>query len=161
MKKNKKKLGCFIIVLVVLALLAFTIAFFVFGIPNSGDGEKTERNWIKKLTNIEVPQNTQMLYRKEPPKGIFPVPGRELGYSVYQFESEPTDWLQENGFSSDPNEKFASSFQDYIPAFLDETISSDYIPDFNKPYYWIMTENAVYFVYQPDKLMLMVFIHPY
>lgn len=162
MRVNKKRIGCFIIVLVVLALLAFTIAFFGFGIPDLGRAEKAERRLIKEITNIEVPQNTRMLYRYDVDL-LFPVHGRQTGYSVYQFDSEPTDWLKENGFSNEPNEEFSSYFQSCIPDWISsQPISQEYIPDFSKPYYWLQTQKSkVYFVYQPDKLMLMVFIHPF
>ncbi len=160
MNETKKRLGCFIISLIVLAVLVFLVLYYGFGIPDLGRKEKNSKNYIKNETGIEIPENAQMAYCYENKDIFFPVHGRLPGYYVFKFDSEPLEWLEENSFSKEPDEEFESKFNEYLPDWILEELSADYIVEFEKSYYWLKDPNLIYFVYNPDKLMLIVLVSP-
>lgn len=162
MKKNKKT-GCIIGVSVLFILIVGCIAVFVglsvyYQVKFSASLPQNSREWIEYDTEIAVPQDSQMVFEYKGDHGF--APGRAIGYYVFKFESAPLDWLEENNFSEQADESFEDLWSDYIPEWV-EPVSSEYIPDFEKPYYCLKAPDAYYFVYQPDKMMLMVFALPW
>lgn len=149
----------FVIALIIIGILVFTIMFIFFGIPDLGRKENSARRWIKANTDIEIPENSKMLYRYENKDVFFPVPGRLPGYYVFKFDSEPSEWLEQTSFSKEPDKEFESDFD--VPDWIIEELSEDYIADFEKPYYWLDAPELIYFVYNPDKLILIVYAHPW
>ncbi len=157
MQKSKKKIGCLVVALIIIAVLVLLVLYFGFGIPDLGRKEMYSKKYIKNNTGIEIPENAKLAYRYDN-KNFFPVPGRLPGYYVFKFDSEPSEWLEENSFSKDHDEEFESKFKEDLPDWILEELSADYIVDFEKPYYWLEDPNLIYFVYAPDKLMLIVFV---
>lgn len=164
MKRNKLKLGClntvFIILFTVIVVFStFIGSLFLYDIIiTTKNLPKNTEEFIENNTGIEIPIDSQMIFKYKGDNGF--APGREVGYYVYKFECTPLDWLEENKFSEQADESFEDVWSDYIPEWV-EPISSEYIPEFEKPYYWLVAPNLYYFVYQPDKNMLMVMAQPW
>ncbi len=154
----KKKIVITCLSIAILLVATIMILYYGFGIPDCGRNEKSDRAYVKDLTGIEIPQNSKMLYKYKN-DSLFPVQGRRPGYSVYKFETEPSDWMEANIFSKVPNEEFESEFTAEVPEWITESLSEKVSPDFNSPYYWLKTKSWVYFVYQPETLMLIIFVH--
>lgn len=116
------------------------------------------RDRITDLTGVEVPKKTTIVYHsREPDKFLN---GRRSMYTVFAFESEPTEWLNDNSFNKEKDREFEMYFLggfDFLPVEKEE-IPKKYLPDFEENYYFLRTENNVYFVYIPQNLMLAVLI---
>ena len=70
------------------------------------DKENGSRANILRKTGIEIPTDAKLVYYFT--DEVF-MHGRHPDYSVYKFETEPTDWLTETGFSNlkdEVNEKY-------------------------------------------------------
>lgn len=110
---------------------------------------------IISLTEIEVPVASRIVYHyREPTKFLT---GRRAMYTVFEFESEPTDWLSENSFNKEKNsefERFFPSVFDFLPVKRKE-IPQEFLPNFEESYY-SRSINGVYFVYIPQSFMLIV-----
>lgn len=159
MQKTKKRILSFAIALIIIAILVFTVMFVFFGIPDLGRKENNARRWIKANTDIEIPKNSEMVYRYKNKDVFFPVPGRLPRYYVFKFDSEPSEWLEKTSFSKERNKEFESDFN--VPDWMIEELSEDYIADFEKPYYWLDAPELIYFVYNPNKLILIVYARPW
>lgn len=159
MQKTKKRILSFAIALIIIAILVFMVLFVFYGIPDLGRKENNARRWIKANTDIEIPENSIMVYRYENKDVFFPVPGRLPGYYVFKFDSEPSEWLEKTSFSKERNKEFESDFN--VPDWIIEELSEDYIADFEKPYYWLDAPELIYFVYNPNKLILIVYARPW
>lgn len=134
-----------------------TILFFsIFVLTGCTNKEEESRNRIKDITTIDVPNDSTIAYHHY--DDVF-VNGRRAQYTVFVFEEEPTNWLDENDFISIKDYENEGYFLEYF-GFLTleiEDIPNEYLQDFELDYLWIRTEN-VYFFYYPTKLMLTVFI---
>ena len=159
MQKTKKRILSFAIALIIIAILVFMVLFVFYGIPDLGRKENNARRWIKANTDIEIPETSIMVYRYENKDVFFPVPGRLPGYYVFKFDSEPSEWLEKTSFSKERNKEFESDFN--VPDWIIEELSEDYIADFEKPYYWLDAPELIYFVYNPNKLILIVYARPW
>ncbi len=127
-------------------------------------GNRTEENakeHIKDITNIDIPRDAKLLYRcADDDFG----PGRKSHLTVYQFEKEPTEWLNENKFltSEDDSLLVAENEHHFLEYFDFSThdknkIPREYVPDFDKFYKWICPAR-VHFFYYPDTLRLIVYV---
>lgn len=164
MKKTNKKLGCISLFLIILALVLFCVRvifvlFIYYGIKINASLPKSSEEWIEYNTEIAIPQDAQLVFEYKEKHGF--APGRAVEYYVFKLENEPTEWLEENGFSNEANEDFEEVINKYIPKSIQTEISTEHIPDFADTYYWLDAPDLYYFVYQPDRMMLMVFAHPW
>lgn len=157
MQKAKKKILSFVIALIIIAVLVFMVLFVFYGIPDLGRAERNVRMWIKTNAETDIPENSQMVYKYSAERGLSP--GRALEYFVFVFDSAPDDWLEDSGFSNEAGEEIEGKISK-LDLIEDNSIPSEYVPDFNKSYYWLQAPSLVYFVYQPDKLMLIVLVSP-
>lgn len=157
MQKTKKRILSFVIALGIIAILVFMVLFVFYGIPDLGRAERNIRLWIKANTETEIPENSQMVYDYQGDRGLSP--GRSLEYYVFEFDSAPDDWLEEDGFSNEANEEMKGKISRLVPG-EDNAIPTEYVPDFEKSYYWLQAPGSVYLVYQPDNNMLMVMAQP-
>ena len=143
---------------VVSVLLLLCLAFSIVGCFREKSEEEIARNKIERLTGIEIPMDAEIVYHiREEDKFLN---GRRFMYTVFQFESEPTDWLNENSFSKEENDEIEWHYSggfDLSPVEKEE-IPEKFLPDFKDEYYPLLTENFVYFVYIPRNCMLTVLI---
>lgn len=119
---------------------------------------KSSKEWIEYNTEIAIPQDFQLVFEYNGDHGWSP--GRAVEYYVFKLENEPTEWLEENGFSNEANESFEEVINKYIPKSIQTEISTEHIPDFADTYYWLKAPDFYYFIYQPDIMMLMIFAYP-
>ena len=132
-------------------MLLFSCAFVGCGERERRSEEEIARDHIVFYSGIEVPTNSKMVYR------YFREGFRELEeYTVFQFESEPTDWLNKTSFSRGPNEQLERFFP---PLYTLEEISQDYLPNFEEEYFGFMTDDYNYFIYVPQRLLLIVYVY--
>ena len=148
MKKPIKALTLFLTML--------TCFSFLFGCGPKKSEDEIARDRIISLTEIEVPVNSKVVYvSREPTKFLT---GRRAMYAVFQFESEPTDWLNVNSFYKEKDSEFERYFPcvfDFLPAKREE-IPQEFLPNFEEDYYYLSTTNSVYFVYMPKSFILIV-----
>ena len=148
MKRLVKEIISFL--LIVLCLISST------GCVNKKSEEEIARDRIISLTAIEVPVESKIVYHSRDPEKF--LTGRRAMYTVFEFESEPTDWLNENSFNKEKNSEFEQFFPsvfDFLPVKREE-IPQEFLPNFEESYYYLRTTNRVYFVYIPKSFMLIV-----
>lgn len=126
------------------------------GLIGCESNDKTARERIKDITNIEVPSDSKILYHHI--DNDF-VNGRHAQYTVFKFEKEPVNWLKENVFLDGRDSENERYFLDYFgfTTLEIEEIPNEYIPNFENDHLWLRTQN-VYLFYYSNKLMLAVFI---
>ena len=142
--------------------MVITMCFsFLCGCANKKSEDEIARNIIMQETKIEVPINSEIVYHVRDKTGF--LTGRNAQYTVFYFESEPTDWLNENSFETGRNEEFEMYFRagsETLPIEKEE-ISKDFFPDFEREYIYMRTVSSVEFVYVPQKQILIVQISGY
>ena len=158
MQKTKKRISSFVIALIIIAILVFMVLFVFYGIPDLGRSEKYIRLWIKENAKTEIPYNSHMVYDYQGDRGLSP--GRSLEYYVLVFDSDPDDWLEDSGFSNEADEEIEEKLS---KLFVREnnSIPTEYVPDFDKSYYWLLAPDLIYFIYHPDNRLLMIILYPY
>lgn len=138
-----------IIFLGVTAILALCM-FLLAGCERT---EKDVREYIKFNSEIEVPTDSELVYLYY--QTYFQDLDRQ--YAVFQFETDPLEWLNENAFSEEKNEKFEIDFHSAVHSWAETPFPEEYIPTFSGSYFWLKTK-FVYFIYSPDNKWLTVFI---
>ena len=142
--------------------MVITMCFsFLCGCANKKSEDEIARNIIMQETKIEVPINSEIVYHVRDKTGF--LTGRNAQYTVFYFESEPTDWLNENSFETGRNEEFEMYFRagsETLPIEKEE-IPKDFFPDFEREYIYMRTVSSVEFVYVPQKQILIVQISGY
>lgn len=130
-----------------------------FGCQPKKSEEQIARDRIASLTEIEVPGESKIVYHyREATKFLT---GRRAMYTVFEFECEPTDWLNENSFDKEKNSEFESFFLPglrHLPKEVRGEIPPEFLPNLEETYYYLWTENFIYFVYIPQNFMLIVLI---
>lgn len=159
----KKRSGVLIVFFILLALIVGFIRIFFglvvyYGIKIYMQMPKNSVELIEYDTEIAIPQGSQMVFEYEADHGF--THGRSVRYYVFKLESKPTKWLEENKFSNEANEDFEEVINEFVPESIQTEISTEYVPDFTDTYYWLKAPDLYYFAYQPDRMMLMVFVHP-
>ena len=158
MKKIKKLFS------IGLALLLMLCMGFVVGCTDNNQKENvitaTEKN-----TDVRIPQECKLLYNYTPENlNIFPVPGRDEDYYVFEFENEPTEFLEENGFSDeksvDYEEELLRGDFGLMELSMAEKIPEEYMLDFDSQYFWLEMK-GYYFTYFTDMQRLIIFVKPY
>ena len=136
----------------------------------AGIKEKEARSRIKNCFDIEVPKEAKMVYN------YYQSWQESTGYTVFIFEQEPTDWLNENEFSKEKDEEFERKTKEAVESYFEfskqatpedaeflgsglKVLPEEYIPDFEKEYCWKEdnrddAEDNVALIYVPEKLML-------
>lgn len=114
--------------------------------------EKYARKRITRKFDVEVPKDAKMAYN------FFEDSFQDwTGYTVFTFDSEPTDWLNNGNFFKEKDEDFEQHFNGFLDAWHWCPVPEEYFPDFENPYYW--KENGTnYLVYVPDSYMLIAYI---
>lgn len=137
-------------------ILRFVTAIFmalcVFLLAGCERTEKDVREYIKFNSEIEVPTDSELIYQYY--RSVFQ--DLDPQYTVFQFETDPLEWLNENAFSEEKNEKFERDFNSSIRR-EESPFPEEYIPTFSGSYFWLKTK-VVYFIYSPDNKWLTVFI---
>ena len=158
MKKIKKLLT------IGLALLLMLCMGFVVGCTDNNQKGNvitaTEKN-----TGVRIPQECKLLYNYTPENlNIFPVPGRDEDYYVFEFENEPTEFLAGNGFSNeksvDYEEELLHGAFGLMELSMAEKIPEEYMLDFDSQYFWLEMK-GYYFTYFTDMQRLIIFVKPY
>ena len=118
-------------------------------------GEKFARRRIAALFGFEVPKEGKMVYHYW--KNYFQ--DRDKQYTVFEFENDPSEFLNENGFSGEKNKEFEFDFKCHFwePERLPDERLGDYFPDFEEPYLYFETDR-MFLIYAPTDHQLMVFI---
>ncbi len=139
MKKIKNLLT---IGLAVFLMLCMSISLF-----ECKNEEESARSIIKNCFDIEVPQEAKMVYN------YYQCWQETTGYTVFIFEQDPTDWLNESKFFKQKDEEFECKTKDAIDRFFEfikraepedteflgsglMVFSEEYLPDFEKEYLW-------------------------
>lgn len=147
-----------------LAVLLMLCMGFVVGCTDNNQKENvitaTEKN-----TGVRIPQECKLLYNYTPENfNIFPVPGRDEDYYVFEFENEPTEFLEENGFSDeksvDYEEELLRGGFGLMELSMAEKIPEEYMLDFDSQYFWLEMK-GYYFTYFTYMQRLIIFVKPY
>ena len=163
MKKIKKLLT---IGLAVLLMLCMSISL----VGCTAIEEKEARSRIKGCFDIEVPKEAKMVYN------YYQSWQESIGYTVFIFEQEPTDWLNESEFLKEKDENFESKTKEAVNTYFEfsknatpedteflgsglTVLPEEYLPDFEKEYLWKEDKrenenDSVALIYIPEKLML-------
>ena len=104
MKKIKKLLT---IGLAVLLMLCMSISL----VGCTAIEEKEARSRIKGCFDIEVPKEAKMVYN------YYQSWQESIGYTVFIFEQEPTDWLNESEFLKEKDENFESKTKEAVNTY--------------------------------------------
>ena len=85
------------------------------------------------------------------------VSGRPAQYTVFKFDIVPNDWLRENDFGKEKDVSF-ESYMNIRDNLKDDEMESIYLPDFKDEYFWKVAGKHVYFYYNLESQLLMVYI---
>ena len=107
---------------------------------------------------IEIPTGGEELYYIGYNSGFSP--GRDFAYSVFQFENEPTVWLNENSFK-EKDSQFEMYFSSGLSSDCVKEIPQDFLPNFEEDYRCMETDDSIYFVYNIENYRLIVLIPSY
>ena len=131
--------------------------------------EKEARSRIESCFDIEVPKDAKMVYNH------YQSWQESTGYTVFIFEQEPTDWLNESEFIKEKDEDFERKTKETVDSFFKfsnrtlgdgggcsgkgvKDLSQEYVPNFEKEYLWKEDKrdeaDSVALIYVPEKLML-------
>ena len=132
--------------------------------------EKEARSRIKGCFDIEVPKEAKMVYN------YYQSWQESIGYTVFIFEQEPTDWLNESEFLKEKDENFESKTKEAVNTYFEfsknatpedteflgsglTVLPEEYLPDFEKEYLWKEDKrenenDSVVLIYILEKLML-------
>lgn len=149
--KAKKPL-CAVKNIVFLGVTAI-LALCMFLLAGCERTEKDVREYIKGTSEIEVPTDSELVYLYY--QTYFQDLDRQ--YAVFQFETDPLEWLNENDFSGKKNNEFENYFNGAVHSWAETPFPEEYIPTFSGSYFWLKTK-FVYFIYSPDNKWLTVFI---
>jgi len=161
---EKRKGGNFmkrILKMILTGVLLFCTVFSIVGCFREKSEEEIARDYITRCAKIEVPTDSEIVYSiSEESKGF--VQGNTFQYTVFEFENEPTDWLNRNSFEEDKygGEKFEMAFSGavtFLPNEIEE-IPQEFLPNFKEESYYYLRLEDVYFVYLPQKLWLIAII---
>ncbi len=125
--------------------------------------EQNAKERIKNITKIDIPSNSTMVYHHMAGENdFFPVPGRYAQYTIFKYEENLTDFLSENNFKNEKNEKFEQNyneeFDDHSRAFSYD-IPNEYNVNWDKDYSYLWLDKLdVYFIYFADIQILIIFI---
>ena len=133
---------------------------FVFGInincdsiiENSSTYAKLQ---IKKTTGVKMPKEANMLYQYN----VKYFQDGTIRYYVFEFSSEPTEWLRNYEFSNIKDKNFESSFFDYNN-WKNFKIPEEYLPREGEQYSWLRL-SSYFFYYTPDNLRVIVYLSSY
>ena len=161
-----KKIERFLTIgLTVLLMLCISISL----VGCSGIEERVARSRIKSCFGIEIPKEAKMVYN------YYQVWQESIGYTVFIFEKEPTDWLNKSGFSKEKDEEFERKTKEAVENYFEfsqratpedseflgnglKVLPEEYLPDFEKEYWWKEDKrdewDSVSLIYVPEKLML-------
>ena len=136
--------------------------------------EKEARSRIKNCFDIEVPKEAEMVYN------YYQSWQESIGYTVFIFEQEPTDWLNESTFYKEKDEEFERKTKQAVDSYFEfsknatpedtkflgsglTVLPEEYLPDFEKEYWWKEHKrdnefDIVALLYVPEKLMLVYFV---
>ena len=145
---------------IVLFILCFV---FLFGCNSRKSEDEIARNLVEVNAKVELPKDSKIIYhlRDKEEKGF--VHGGSFQYTVFQLESEPTDWLNVSSFENSLDEDKCKRFELFFLSALSEMpdglgeIPQEFLPNFNERFYYLKTDD-VYFVYLPQDLLLFTII---
>ena len=163
MKKIKKLLT---IGLAALLMLCMSISFAGCDLIE----EKDARSRIKGFFKVEIPKEAKMVYN------YYQSWQESIGYTVFTFEQEPTDWLIESEFLKEKDEEFERKIKEAVNTYFEfsknaapedaelfgsglRVLPEEYLPDFEKKYLWKEHKrdneaDSIALIYVPEKLML-------
>jgi len=132
--------------------------------------EQEARSRVKSAFKVEIPKEAKMVYN------YYQSWQESLGYTVFTFEKEPTDWLNESEFLNEKDENFESKTKEAVNTYFEfsknatpedteflgsglTVLPEEYLPDFEKEYLWKEDKrenenDSVALIYIPEKLML-------
>ncbi len=136
-------------------MTAIFMALCMFLLAGCARTEKDARRYIKNVSGIEVPAESELIYQYY--QSYFQ--DRSPQYTVFQFERDPVEWLDESGFSEEKSEEFERDFMWDVHGWAKIPFPEEYIPTFENSYSWLeLKPEYVYFIYMPQKQWLIVFI---
>ncbi len=151
------------ITIAIIFLALITCFCTLFGCVPKKSEDEIARNLIEINSKVELPTDSTIIYhlRDKEEKGF--VHGGSFQYTVFQLESEPTDWLNVSSFENSLDEDKCKRFKLFFLSALSEMpdrlgeIPQEFLPNFNERFYYLKTDE-VYFVYLPQDLLLITII---
>ena len=127
--------------------------------PSPYEIAETARDKTKQITGIEIPSDTELVYRYIEDLGF--APGRASRYYVFKFEEEPTEWLTNNSFDKNGND-YVEDFYYHFENLLEVVnIPQNQLPSYEKDYYCFRISAHYYFFYDLEELLLLVMLRGY
>ena len=154
----KKKRSEVILSLFIIVCLLFSFSG-CFLIDRRSEDEKA-RSGVLFYMGIEVPMNARTVYHYETGFRDY------FQYSVFQFDSEPTDWLNENSFFIEKDESFEYKFNSLWEHWssIKDAIPAQYQVMLDGTYWGLEKRNEEgdgFLVFLPNELRLIAYIVTY
>lgn len=158
-----------VFVILTILLVGGICLFSLSGCDNEKRQLKNIKDYIQKITDIEIPDGGKLLFKYNDDSFHN---GLHEKFYILEFTEEPTDWLEENNFltKTGANEILAAKnlgefwsffetgyFREYFEENKTERITKEFVPDFDVDYKWLKIE-YMYFYYFPDTMRLMVYV---
>ena len=127
--------------------------------PSPYEIAESARETIKRVSGIEIPSDTELVYRCAENQGF--APGRPTTYYIFRFEEKPTEWLINNSFDENGND-YVEDFYYYFSSFLRVVkIPQNKLPSYEKDYYCLDISMDFCFFYDLEDLLLLVCLRGY
>lgn len=154
MKKLGKGIAIFFLVIISLCVPVALLLGVEAICEDYNNGPKSARKHISFLTEIDVPQDAEIVYHyyQRPFQG-----GETIQYTIFSFKSNCAEWLQKNNFHTEKNVEFEKSFKGYLGGMPEKMVPKAYYPDLTEEYLWLDTQRA-YYIYIVEEDQLFVFI---
>ena len=117
------------------------------------DEEQAARAQIKRTFEVDVPTEAELAYYYH--QDSFQ---DWTTYCAFTFENQPINWLEESGFSSEKDEDFEWSINEFLRWRTEgkKPTPQEYIPTFDGEYFW-RQKGTHFLVYLPQKSMLVAY----
>ncbi|MFA5659929.1 MAG: hypothetical protein WC968_00830 [Bacilli bacterium] len=138
--------------------VTFLISTFLVGCASK---ENEARNRIKNYTNIEIPDNGEMVFHQK--EDVF-IHGIISSYTVFSFEEKPSEFLSVPPFEEGPNKNFEDEYNNafnvyYKPNYTSRDVPEEYHVDWtNNYFYYKHVWEEVYFIYMENSQLLIVHV---
>lgn len=149
----KKRISKVVISLIIAFILMFSFSgCFLF---DQRSEEEKARDGVVFYTGIEVPTDAEIVYHHADGFRDY------LQYTVFQFESEPTVWLNENLFFVENDQYFGYDFNRACQSWANyKDIPAEYQVELNNAY-WGLKKETHFLVFLPNELRLIVYLVTY
>lgn len=158
---KKATIGILFALVTLKKLLTWAVAvLFIIYTVGVYDALKESETWLNRKTAVNLPSGVEKIYDYPTKKKDI---GKVFDYLVFRFTDAQVEHGYDEKFRKGRKEKFEAEFlYDDATGVLSEKagkeIPAEYVPDFQKQYWYFRAAAGVLFVYIPEDVQLFVLV---